>query len=189
MLFITLATIILQILNISFIENSLAYHRNLFWEQIPWQWISPSLIHLNWNHWLLNILNLYAAIILFSQVWSSKKLIYFFSLASLFILLSLHYFSTDIKEYAGMSGVLYAIITYGAVKSYTHQKIISLLLIGFIILKLFFDEKVNSFLGINNMLEDIYIVTDVHWYGVGFALLFLLFERIVLKYYNLTYFK
>ena len=172
----TTITAILQILN-NIYPQPLSYHRDTFVEQILWQWITPSLVHLNWTHWLLNILNLYASIILFHTVWTIYKFVQLFMLSSIFILSMLHIFTTQIDQYVGMSGVLYTLAIYGAIKSYHIQKIVSSIVITYIIFKLILDTNINHIMGVDRLLGDVLIVTSVHWYGASFAILFLMIER------------
>ena len=179
MVWITLLTSVLQVLNTVFIGRPIAYHRDIFWEQIVWQWIGPSLVHVNWMHWLLNILNFYAIILLFHQIWSGWRFIRFFLLGSFFIMLMLHLFTTQ-NSYMGMSGVLYGAAIYGAVKTYHYQKFISLFILLYVILKLLVDTQVNHLMGVDILLDGVTIVVAVHWYGMIFTLLFLIIEKLIL---------
>ena len=72
---ITIVTILFQIINDSILSNPLSYHRDTFLSQIYWQLITPSLVHANWNHWFLNITNLYAIIFLCYEAWNIKKIL------------------------------------------------------------------------------------------------------------------
>jgi len=173
MLGVTLVTAFLQIINLYSVDNILSYHRESFWDNIIYQWITPNLVHLNWSHWLLNILNFYASIILFYSAWSIKSFIKFFLLASAFVILMLHFFTLHINNYVGMSGVLYGVALYGAIKTYPIQKYISSFVISYIVIKLLAEDIVSHIMGIDIILDNIYVVSSVHWYGAIFAILFI----------------
>ncbi|MFK5975520.1 MAG: rhombosortase [Sulfurovum sp.] len=173
MLGVTLVTAFLQILNFYFIDGLLSYHRESFWDNIIYQWITPNLVHLNWQHWFLNILNFYASIILFYSAWSIKTFIKFFLLASIFVILMLHFFTLHINTYVGMSGVLYGVALYGAIQTYPNQKYISGFVISYIIIKLLAEDTISYIMGVDIILDNIYVVSSVHWYGVVFVILFM----------------
>ncbi len=177
MVVIIFTTIILQILNTSFTNQLFSYHRDTFIQHIYFQWISPSLVHYNWEHWLLNILNLFAIILFFQKAWSLKIFIGFFSFSSLFILVCLHLFTTDIDTYVGMSGVLYSLTVYGGLTTFSSQKITSSLILLYISLKLLADKQINHIMGVDIFLDKVNVVTDVHWYGVIFAIVVVLMKK------------
>ena len=177
MVVIIFTTIVLQILNIYLINQPFSYHRDTFVKYIYFQWISPSLVHYNWEHWLLNILNLFAIILFFQEAWTLKTFIGLFSFSSLFILVCLHVFTTDIDTYVGMSGVLYSLTVYGGLTTFSNQKIISSLILLYISLKLLADKEINHMMGVDVFLDKVNVVTDVHWYGVVFAIVVVLINK------------
>jgi len=179
---ITLMTILFQTVNNTLETEPLSYHRNIFFSQIYWQWITPSLVHANWNHWFLNIVNLFATIFIFYEAWSIKKILLLFTLFSLFISLGIHFFVLYINSYVGMSGILYGLTVYGALFTFFKQKLISILILIFITIKLIIPDVVNVFIGLEDILKGLYILTEAHVYGAILGLLFYLFEKI---YYRL----
>jgi len=179
---ITLATVILQVLNIKMIGNPFSYHRNIFLEDILWQGFTPTLVHINWSHWLLNMINFYMIIIFFNGVWNGWILIQLFTLGSLFILLMLYLFNPSIEQYAGMSGVLYTLVVYGVIKIYNKQKFLSIIIGVLILIKLLMDAKINHFMGVDIFLISVNVIIDVHWYGTIFSLLFISIEYSIIEY-------
>jgi len=176
-------SIILQFLNFTSIfsysySDFLSYH-------ILWQWITPSLVHYNWIHWFLNIANLFIMIFLFQDAWNSKKFVFLFSLFSFFIMLSLYMYSPDVKYYVGMSGVLYGIVLYGALKTVLSQKFISSVVLLYVMMKLFADKIVNHYMGVDVLLGDMIVIEDVHWYGAISGLIYFVCEMIYINYKKL----
>ncbi len=178
---IIFTTIILQILNTYLTNQPFSYHRDTFVKYIYFQWISPSLVHYNWKHWLLNILNLFAVILFFQKALTLKIFIGFFSFASLFIVVCLYIFTTDIYTYVGMSGVLYALTVYGGLTTLSDQKITSSLILFYVLLKLLADKQINHIMGVDIFLDKVNVVTDVHWYGVCFAIIVVVIKKGIFK--------
>jgi len=171
---IVLITIALQLLNSYVINSAFSYYRNDFLNKIYYLWITPNFVHLHWKHWFLNMLSFISTLLFFHNIWSIKELIGFFLGASLFIVSSLYLFSTNVNSYVGMSGILYGLVFYGAMKSLVSHKITSTLILSFIVLKLFFNQEINHLMGVDSFLNYSVVVTDVHWYGVVFACLYLM---------------
>lgn len=165
------------------IDISLAYHRSTFWDCIFYQAITPNLIHLNWIHWLLNISNLMALIFIFDRAWNYITFILLFLTSSIFIILLLYFYSPNVVSYVGMSGVIYSLAVYGSLYNFHQQKLLSLAILFFVILKLSANESVNHLLGVDSILGGITIITDAHLYGaiVGFA--FFVVQSVIITLY------
>jgi rhomboid family GlyGly-CTERM serine protease len=151
----------------------LIYHNNTSAITWLWQWLTPSLIHASWMHWFLNILNLIILVGLFYPTWSTQSLLLLFGLSSSSILCCLYYFSPHIHSYVGMSGVLYTLAVYGAIKSFQIHKFISSFVLIYISLKLFKHDLINKIMGVDKVFGNLIIATDVHWYGaiIGIVLI------------------
>ena len=107
-----------------------------------------------------------------------KKILLLFSIFSLLITLSIHYYVTDINSYVGMSGILYGLATYGALWTFFKQKVVSFLVLIYILSKLIIPEYINHLMGVDKILNGLYIVTEAHFYGTTLGLGFYLFEKI-----------
>lgn len=131
--------------------------------------ITPNLIHANWIHWFLNIINLVAIFLIYNRVWSAKKFLIFFTLASWFVTCCLYLFSIEVANYVGLSGVLYSIAVYSALAGFKEQKAISALLLVYVLSKLLFHDFINKITFTTDLLSGLNVVTDVHWYGALFG--------------------
>jgi len=172
-------SIILQLLSTS-LPFAYTYDTFISYKGL-WQWITSSLVHWNWMHWFLNISNLFILIFLFEDAWSSKKFIFLFSIFSFFIILSLYIYSSDIKYYVGMSGVLYGMAIYGALKTFFKQQIISTIVLIYIGMKLNIDKTVNHYMGVDILLGNMKVIEDVHWYGAISGLIYIILESLYIK--------
>jgi len=161
-------TAILQIAYQHFHIGELAYHRGLFTSK--WYLLlSPSLVHYNWTHWFFNIFNLFALLFIFNDTFRTKNFILFFSLSSAFIMTCLYLFDKEVKVYVGMSGVLYAMAIYAALRCYQRKKVFSVTILLYVFLKLVDGERVNDILFVSDALEGMEIITSVHHYGAVFG--------------------
>lgn len=172
-----LVTALLQIVN-GCLNGVLSYHRADFLNRIYYEWLSPSLVHFNWMHWFLNILNLIAIAVIFNKVWSAKKLLIIFAISSAFIMVCLYVFNHNISSYVGMSGVLYALAIYGALHNLKYDKLVSFAILLYVFLKLFFGETVNHLMGVDIALSGLSVVREVHWYGAIIGILCYCIENI-----------
>ncbi len=175
---VILATALLQVVN-GYLNGVLSYHRADFLNHIYCEWLTPNLVHFSWMHWLLNILNLIAIVIIFNKVWSSKKLLTIFAISSAFIMINLYIFNPNIKSYVGMSGVLYALAIYGALQNLKYDKLISLAVLLYVLLKLFFGDTVNHFMGVDVALSGLKVVREVHWYGAMIGVLIYFYCKVM----------
>ena len=160
----------------------LAYHREIFYPDFFYQWLTPSLVHANWVHWLFNILNLLALVILFSPVWNVRRLLGVFALSSLWIMLCLYHCSPDVTAYVGMSGVLYALAVYGAILAWKQLPLLSTLVLFYVSLKLIAHDWINAIMGVDVALGDMRVITDVHWYGAGIGVVVAIIHLLVIYY-------
>ena len=177
---VILATALLQIVN-GYLNGVLSYHRVNFINCIYCEWITPSLVHFNWMHWFFNILNFIAIVVIFNKIWSSKKLLTIFAISSAFIMVNLYIFNPNIKSYVGMSGVLYSLAMYGALQNLKYDKLVSLLILFYVILKLFFGNSINHLIGVDIALSNLNIVKEVHWYGAIIGILIFLNNKLIIK--------
>ena len=174
---VILATALLQVIN-DHLNGIFSYHRAGFFKYFYYQWLTPSLVHYSWMHWLLNILNLLAIVFIFYRVWSAKRLLIVFTISSVFIIVSLYIFDPDINSYVGMSGVLYTLAIYGALKNLKYDRLVSILVLIYVVLKLFFDDTINHLMGVDIALLGLNVVHEVHWYGAVAGILMYLSCRV-----------
>jgi len=160
----------MQVLYQYFDIKSFAYNREL----LKKEWyvlLTPSLVHFNWMHWFLNILNLFALLIIFKGAFSPKKFIIFFILASTFITICLYIFNKNVYSYIGMSGVLYAMAIYGSLYCFNKRKAYSVVILIYLFFKLTAGETVNEIMFVDVLLQGMKILRVAHYYGAIFGLL------------------
>lgn len=168
---VIVTTVILQLINQSIPGYPLSYDRDIFLDEIYWQWITPNLVHVNWMHWLLNILNFVALMIFFYHAWTVKNILLMYMSSSLFIMTCLYLFSENVSHYVGMSGVLYTFAIYGSLITFKEQKVISSIILFYCVIKLSAHDWINHLMMVDKALNDVNVITDVHLYGAAFGLI------------------
>ena len=174
---VILATALLQVVN-SNLNGLLSYHSVNFLQNIYFEWLTPSLVHFNWTHWFLNIINLVVIVMFFYRAWNTQNLLTIFAISSAFIMINLYIFNPDVSSYVGMSGVLYALAIYGALQNLQYDKVVSIIVLLYVVLKLFFGETINHLMGVDVALSDFRVIRQVHWYGAGVGILIYLFCKV-----------
>jgi rhomboid family GlyGly-CTERM serine protease len=168
---------LLQLLNTSSLfQDSFSYSRDAVLDyRFIWQWLTSSLVHVGWMHWLLNILNLAAVIFLFQEAWTVPRFVLLFAASSLSIVVGLYVFSPDVAQCVGMSGVLYGLVIYGALRTFARQKFLSGVALLYVTGKLFADKTINHYMGVDLLLGNISVAVDAHWYGAIMGCVFAMF--------------
>ncbi len=97
----------------------LEYRRTTFLSE-PWQAFSHLLIHLNFQHLLLNAGALIALYFLFDQAFETPFWFLTLLISAAFSSLGLYFFSDSIEWCQGMSGALHGLFVYAAIRSRAH---------------------------------------------------------------------
>lgn len=131
-----------------------------------WRLISGHLLHSNSWHLLMNLGGLVLAALLHGRYFSPAVLFSQWLIAVLLISAALFVGSTDITAYVGLSGLLHAMLTIGAVKDIqTKQRGGYLLLVG-LVLKVVYEQWQGPDSNLANLI-DANVAIDAHLYGVG----------------------
>ena len=120
--------------------------------------------------------------ILFPRILEGKRLFLLFLFSSVGIMLCLYYLSSYVLYYAGMSGVLYSLAVYASLFALREKRalFVSIGVLTYVIVKLLAHDWINEIMGVSQALQDMPIVTEVHWYGavLGVVSFFLSTKRL-----------
>jgi len=111
-----------------------------------------------------------ALVVLFGFAWSGIRLMVLFGASSAWIMLCLYRCSDSIMSYVGMSGVLYTLAVYGGITTFLRQKIIAGFVLVYVAVKLFAHDWMNAVMGVDQLLDNLHVMTDVHLHGAVFGL-------------------
>jgi len=173
-----LTTVLLQFSPDS-IHDILTYHQNTFQNtfqnnfKLLWMWFTAHLIHLNWEHWALNILAFSVTLLLFKEVWTLSFVSWIYVISAWTVTLGLIFFEPNVTYYMGFSGVLHAYLIAGAL-TYIHvDKRIAYFMTILITLKVWYEFFTQKSVWVS-ALTDMPVVLNAHAYGwVGGILVFL----------------
>ena len=114
-------------------QNALHYQRSTVANAEYWRLISGHLLHSNYWHLAMNLGGLALVMLLHGSYHTSWQLWLRVATASLLISIAIYLWSPDIAIYVGLSGVLHALLCWGALVDIQRKEPTgSLLLIGLI---------------------------------------------------------
>jgi rhomboid family GlyGly-CTERM serine protease len=134
-----------------------------------WRVISAHWIHVGWMHWLFNSLGLIIMVSLTAPGWSIRRWVIQTLCMAIGISILFTLFNPDLVNYAGYSGVLYGLYILGALRLFTHDRLIASLVIVAIVGKVimeqfnFYDFNTGDIIGAR-------VIVDAHLYGLLIAI-------------------
>jgi rhomboid family GlyGly-CTERM serine protease len=144
--------------------NNLQYHRTYIIEGELWRLVSAHLTHLGWGHLAMNLAGFWLILTLFPATRSPLRCLILLILLILGTSIGLWLFSPEVSWYRGLSGVLHGLICWGALNQLRRQPAVSLFIIAFVVIKLFWEQWQGPLPGSESMAAGSVIV-DAHLYG------------------------
>ncbi|MEO3866432.1 rhombosortase [Rheinheimera fenheensis] len=146
-------------------QLALQYQRSALEQGQLWRTISGHLLHANHWHLLLNLAGLLLVLLLHGRYFCAHQLLLQWLVFALAISALLYLFSSNIYSYVGLSGVLHAMLTLGAIKDVQHAERSGYLLLAGLIAKVAYeqwqgpDAELTCLIGAD-------VAIDAHLYGV-----------------------
>ncbi len=133
--------IVLLISLIAFVFDSslselLIYQRTLVTQGEFWRIFSSHFFHTNGFHFLLNAAAVVMLWALHGQFYTIKSYLIVFMMSAITTSIGIHWFSPDIEQYVGLSGVLHGIFIWGAIEDIKAKERTGYLLLLGVILKI-----------------------------------------------------
>ena len=134
-----------------------------------WRFLSAHWVHVGWMHLLLNATGLLICVSLTHPCWSARRwLLYCLVMgAGISLLLALN--NPEVRDYAGLSGVLFGLYVLAAISLYARDRLISLLIIAAIVGKIML-EQFTSYDFNSGDLIGARVIVDAHLYGLFMAI-------------------
>ena len=110
--------IVLQMQQLS-LQDILRYERDLMVSE-PWRAITHAVIHLNFNHMLLNVTAIICLYFLFSPVFESPLWLVALAFCSAISATGMYWFSNDVDWCVGLSGGLHGFFIYAVICARAH---------------------------------------------------------------------
>jgi len=162
----------------SSLSDSLVYQRSLLNQGELWRVFSGHFFHTNGFHFLLNgaaVIMLWA---LHGHFYTIKTYSYVFIVSAIICAIGIHWFSLDINQYVGLSGVLHGLFIWGAIEDIKAKERTGYLLLLGILLKIAHEqfygasEDVASLIGAN-------VAINAHLWGAIGGVIAILMLKIV----------
>lgn len=153
------------------LQTNFVFNRTLIESGQWWRVIGGNLTHSNYPHLFLNLSGLWILGFLFIDTFNAKTFIFSGAFLCLIVGLGLYYFTPELENYYGFSGVLYGLFFVGGVNVALNKDIftgvsVALLILGKIIWDFFQGGSISS-----EKLIGIPVATDAHQYGLLGAIL------------------
>ena len=152
------------------LQQILTYQRSALSEGQFWRLLSGHLLHSNLWHLLMNLAGLLLAMLLHSHYYKTLQLVIYWVIFALLVSLAIYVLSPDIRIYVGLSGVLHAMLTLGAIEDIKRKMPTGGLLLAGLVGKVIYEQWWGPDAQLAQLI-DAQVATDAHLYGVAAALL------------------
>ncbi len=139
------------------------YERTLLGSE-PWRLVSGHLVHLGWNHLVLNLTALLVLWALFGGAMRAWAWGVTFIGCALVISGGLYLRDSTLVWYVGLSGVLHGLLVVGALANLPNDRYRSLLLLALVVAKLAWEQSSGSDSGTAELVGGAVII-NAHLYG------------------------
>lgn len=140
-----------------------------------WRLLTGHWVHANWIHFFMNMAGLLLCFALTQTDWNAAQLIWRIFVLTTGISLAFNVLHPELGWYVGFSGVLFGLYILAAVASLSRQFVMSMVLIGFIVLKISL-EQWSSVKITSSELIGVPVLVDAHLYGVLMATLIIVIQ-------------
>ncbi|MCW9014207.1 MAG: rhombosortase [Gammaproteobacteria bacterium] len=146
------------------LRQLLRFDRDLIVQGNVWLLISGHLVHLNWNHFILNMAGILLVVLFFNRYCSQRRWLIFILFSSAFTGLGLFWLNPELTWYVGMSGVLHGLFVMGAWYESRNYALSGWLLLSLIVAKLLYEQMAGAMPGSESMTGG-KVAVDAHLYG------------------------
>jgi len=144
--------------------TALRYERSAIQAGEVWRLITGNLVHLGWEHLLLNLTGLILIWLLFGQLLSLRQWLIVIAVSCLAVGLGLLLFDPELDWYVGLSGMLHGLFVTGILINLRKGYKLEWLLLLVIIAKLAWEQIHGSMPGTTEIAGGVVIV-NAHLYG------------------------
>ena len=146
-------------------QQVLRYNRADISNSQYWRLFTGHLLHSNNWHLLMNLAGLLLAMLLHGSYYRGNMLTLQWLLCSLAISLALYYYSPQIHIYVGLSGLLHAMLTLGALKDIQLKQPTGALLLAGLLAKVAWEQWQGPDADLADLINA-QVAIDAHLYGV-----------------------
>ena len=129
-----------------------------------WLLITGNLVHLGWNHLILNLAGLFMVWWFYDDEFSVLEWIWIFVVSGLFVTVGLYFLDPGLIWYVGLSGLLHGLFIAGGIRLLGRDTRFAVMLLALFAAKLTYEQLVGSLPGTTDMAGGP-VVVDAHLYG------------------------
>lgn len=163
------------------LADTFVYHHQLISQGEFWRLVSGHFFHTNGYHLLLNLAALILLWALHGQFYSLKNYSLLFITSTLVCSVGLYFFSPDIRQYVGLSGVLHGIFVFGAIMDIRQHDKTGYLLFAGVWLKIAHEQFYGASKDVSTLI-DASVAIDAHLWGAVGGLVFSVIYLLYLHY-------
>ena len=160
-----LLVIVLSTLAFFFDSDALPFNRDLFIQGEFWRGFTGHFLHTNFNHYALNISAVVLLWALHGQYYNFINYSIVFVVSAITTSFGVYFYSPEITQYVGLSGVLHGIFIWGAIKDIEHHDKTGFILLIAVIGKVI-HEQVNGASESVASLISANVAIDAHLWGM-----------------------
>lgn len=182
----TFYVLLLLIISGHFIDESsvtiLVYNVQSISQGEYWRLFTCHILHTNNYHLLLNAFALVLLALIHRTFYPGYNLLYLYLFSAFFISVNLYLFSPSMHQYVGLSGVLHALLVYGALSDIKHKEKTGYLLLLGAVIKIAHEQLYGPSESLANLINAS-VAIDAHlWGGIAglfYFVLYFLYTRIL----------
>ncbi|MBA6397884.1 rhombosortase [Colwellia sp. BRX10-4] len=178
---VTVPAIVLIISLVAFIFDSsfsdlFVYQRSLVRQGEVWRVFTGHFFHTNGAHFLLNSAAVIMLWALHGQFYTIKNYLIVFMISAVICAVGIHWFSPNIEQYVGLSGILHGLFIWGAIEDIKAKERTGYLLLIGVILKIAHEQYYGASEDVADLIGANVAINAHLWGALGgvFAILFLM---------------
>jgi len=157
------------------------YQRNLVMQGEVWRVLSGHFFHTNGFHFLLNGAAVVMLWALHGQFYTIKKYLIVFWVTAVICAVGIHWFSLNIDQYVGLSGILHGLFIWGAIEDIKAKEQTGYLLLIGVILKIAHEQYYGASADVAELIGANVAINAHLWGAIGGVI-----AAIILMFLNLS---